>query len=454
MAHALEQQGDRDEAIAVFDDLRRLRPDNGRHLSCQAVALKARGRSQEAAPIFEAAVAANRAKIREVPEDLFAHANLGFALIHQGKLEEASAEYRQAIRIRPDYAGYHNNLGVALARQGKLDEAVVEYRAATRIQPDFIDPHLNLGTLRYNRKHGYTSAEAEFRAAIRLQPDHASAHNNLGVALERQGKLEEAVAEHRAAVQLETDNANAHDNLGWALQQQGKLEEASQEYRAAIRIQPDYASAHDLLGEAFEQQGRWEEAITEFRAVARLRPESDEAHNKLGDALAQQRKLEEATAQYRAAFTLGNESAGAHNGLAWRLARPPDLGRLRATEALEHAHKAVSLVPANDDYHTTLALAEYRAGHFAEAIAAARRALEQGGAHAGYRSFFLAMAHWRRGETDRARCVFDRAVAWTRTNDPRNAELLQFWREAAALLGRNGPDAAATARLPADVFAH
>jgi hypothetical protein len=130
--------------------------------------------------------------------------------------------------------------------------------------------------------------------------------------------------------------------------------------------------AHDNLGEAFAQQGRWEEAITEFRTVAKLRPESGEAHNKLGDDLAQQGKWEEATAQYRAAFALGNESAGAHNGLAWRLARRPELGQLQAAVALEHARKAVDLEPVNDDYHATLGLAEYRAGHFAEAIAAAR----------------------------------------------------------------------------------
>jgi hypothetical protein len=70
--------------------------------------------------------------------------------------------------------------------------------------------------------------------------------------------------------------------------------------------------------------------------------------------------------------------------------------------------------------------------------------------------FFLAMARARKGEMDRAAEWFDKAVAWTRKHAPKDAELLRFWSEAAALLGRALPDAAQLARLPellADVFA-
>ena len=66
--------------------------------------------------------------------------------------------------------------------------------------------------------------------------------------------------------------------------------------------------------------------------------------------------------------------------------------------------------------------------------------------------FFLAMALWQHGQKDRSRSYFDEAVAWTRKNDPKNPDLLLFWREAAALLGRPSPDVPAD-ELPADVFA-
>ena len=103
-------------------------------------------------------------------------------------------------------------------------------------------------------------------------------------------------------------------------------------------------------------------------------------------------------------------------------------------------------------------MTEYRADHLAESIAAAQRALEldTAGKLNGYHWFPLAMAHSKRDETDQARGYFDRGVAWTREHDPRNVDLLQFWAEAAALLGRPGPALADPARLPglpADVFA-
>jgi len=59
------------------------------------------------------------------------------------------------------------------------------------------------------------------------------------------------------------------------------------------------------------------------------------------------------------------------------------------------------------------------------------------------------MALWQQGVKDRSRSFLDQAVSWTRKNDPKNANLLAFWREAAKLLGQPGP----LPDLPADPFA-
>ena len=69
LAHALEARGDSDEAIAVFRDLKRLRPGNARHLGCLGRALKEKGLSREASEMLEAAVAAGREAIRLKPDD-------------------------------------------------------------------------------------------------------------------------------------------------------------------------------------------------------------------------------------------------------------------------------------------------------------------------------------------------------------------------------------------------
>ncbi len=55
--------------------------------------------------------------------------------------------------------------------------------------------------------------------------------------------------------------------------------------------------------------------------------------------------------------------------------------------------------------------------------------------------FFQAMVRWQKGYKDEARKWLDKAVAWTKQNQPKNLELHQFWTEAAELLGLPGPGA-------------
>ena len=70
LAHLLERKGETDQAIAVFQDLARLRPKDGRHLVCLGEVLQGRGRSQEAKTALDAAIGTLRAAIGLEPEPL------------------------------------------------------------------------------------------------------------------------------------------------------------------------------------------------------------------------------------------------------------------------------------------------------------------------------------------------------------------------------------------------
>lgn len=58
-------------------------------------------------------------------------------------------------------------------------------------------------------------AEARFRwqKVLSAEPGNGVAHNNLGVALEREGKIEEAVEHYRLAVKALPENEYARKNL-------------------------------------------------------------------------------------------------------------------------------------------------------------------------------------------------------------------------------------------------
>ena len=105
--------------------------------------------------------------------------------------------------------------------------------------------------------------------------DDGAAHNSLGLALQEQGKLDEAIEQYRTAIRLDPEDALTHSFLGDALYAQGKLDEATEQYRTTIqldRLRPmpprGLALAHNNLGIALKAQGKGDEAE---RAFARAR---------------------------------------------------------------------------------------------------------------------------------------------------------------------------------------
>jgi eukaryotic-like serine/threonine-protein kinase len=374
LAHALGSKGEREEEIAIFKDLKRLRPGSGRHLGCLGRALLEQDRSREATLALEEAAAANREAIRSRPLDAYPYFSLGFALVKQGNTADAIVEYVKAIKLQPNDATFHDNLCEAMYMEGKLDEAIEEHRKAVALQPDFANAYNTLGRILTELKGDHRAAAAAFREAIKLQPDFAPFRVNLGLALEKLDELDTAITEYRRAIELNRSLADPH--MG--------------------------------LGEIYEFQGKRAEAIVEYRTATGLGRNRADAHNLLASILA---KAQHGTVQER-------------------------------REALDSARRAVVLAPKDGDYHATLALALFRAGDWDESIAAAQASNKLTKGMEASNWFILAMALWRKGEKDRSRSFFEQAVSWTTKHDPKDANLLAFWREAALLRGDPGPDSA------------
>ena len=56
-------------------------------------------------------------------------------------------------------------------------------------------------------------AEHRFRQALELNKEMASYHNNLAVALEAQGRIDEALTEYEAGLKLDPANKEIYENL-------------------------------------------------------------------------------------------------------------------------------------------------------------------------------------------------------------------------------------------------
>ena len=148
-----------------------------------------------------------------------------------------------AIKVtRNNYVAYAG-LGAALAREGKYEQAVEYLTTAIAIRSDMPHYHLCLGNV-YFTMGKYAKAADSYAKGLSANPD-----------------LEDA----QKSLQLGIDTSLVHYNFGMALQNQGKFDEAIREYRAAIRLKPNLGPAHNNLAVVLYSAGNYDEAWSEVQ---------------------------------------------------------------------------------------------------------------------------------------------------------------------------------------------
>jgi Flp pilus assembly protein TadD len=93
----------------------------------------------------------------------------------------------------------------------------------------------------------WKNSETLFRHALDVTRDNWLAQNNLGVALERTGRVQEAIGHYEQAVRIRPGHAETLNNLGDALSRVGKLSAAIVQYEQALQIEPDLPGAQNNL---------------------------------------------------------------------------------------------------------------------------------------------------------------------------------------------------------------
>ena len=201
-----------------------------------------------------------------------------------------------------------------------------------------------------------------YQRAIALQPEYAPAYNNLGAALHAKGRHDEAIATYQQALRLRPDFPLAHYNLANALNDAGRPREAAEHFRIALQTISGSADVHNNLGIALMGEGKAAEAIAEFRIAVQLEPESAASRRNLADALASARRYDEAIDEFGRAARI-DPTGSAHY----------DLGNLfleldRTEEAIAAFRAALKLAPRSVEAHNNLGIALGIQGRLDEAI--------------------------------------------------------------------------------------
>jgi tetratricopeptide (TPR) repeat protein len=258
-------------STTLFEHALRARPGNWPVMNGMADLLKDDvGRLDEAVSLW-------REALRLRPEDVLMRSNLARALLAKGQTEEAIAECREALRLAPADARSHSTLAKALRAQGRLAEARKHYERALELDPRYPEAHYRLAIL-LAEQGSFEEAVPHYREMLRLDPPgFPEAHYNLGVTLGRLGSTEEAISHYREALRADPAYTRAWFNLGILLGRQGRMDEAVSCYRKVLLIRPDFAEAHYLLGSVYARQGNRAEALQHYRTLQGLNASLAEA---------------------------------------------------------------------------------------------------------------------------------------------------------------------------------
>ena len=318
------------------------------------------------------------------PEQLFRE-----AVDAQRRGDDATAvhKYQDLIKLRPDIVEAHANLGAALAHLGRFDEAIVQYRAALAKVPNNTGLRLNLA-LAYYKKDDFPSAARELKPLHDTTPADVRVATLLGECYARQGNNAEAIAILAPLEAAHPDDLDLAWALGQALIQQGRLaeglagvekvaagrdsaeawllagdtafrlnfyERAQKDADAAMHINPRLPGLYTLQGKVLQVLGDDQAAIVALKKALDADPNDFEAHLTLGAVLNVERDTDGAKQHVERALQLRPSSPLARFEMA-RIERT--LGQLDA--AVRDMEKVEHDDPAWLQLHVELAALYYR----------------------------------------------------------------------------------------------
>jgi protein O-GlcNAc transferase len=220
---------------------------------------------------------------------------------HRGKqFSEAEALYERILESRPRNGAVLNLLGVIRCQRGDFAGGISLLEQSIGIEK-VRETYRNLG-LALQIEGRLDDAVAAYRNACGLEPQNPEPRLELGSILLQAGRPLEALTELRAAIDIRSNLAEAHAALGETLRTLGRQEEAQAAYGVALAFKADLADAHLGIAALLLQRHRLEEALAAYLIGLKLKPDALEALAQLGCLLQELGRPEEARDAFRRAF--------------------------------------------------------------------------------------------------------------------------------------------------------
>jgi tetratricopeptide (TPR) repeat protein len=117
-------------------------------------------------------------------------------------------------------------------------------------------------------------AIAEYREMLKLNPAHSQIHGSVGIDLVKMGRPAEALEEYRQGLNGDPQNPVLHHAAGCALVALGNYRAAIEEFRQALQLNPRYAETRLELAKIYYSNGQETEGTYELMAAVRAEPDN------------------------------------------------------------------------------------------------------------------------------------------------------------------------------------
>ncbi|MDD5594473.1 MAG: tetratricopeptide repeat protein [Candidatus Margulisbacteria bacterium] len=269
LAEALYRQGNYSEAVELYHQLLRVKPD-----------------------LIEEIIKGYHEVLDTCPDQVLARAYLGEALLAKNLVLEALDEFgkmveadptvadtvikkcREVLRAQPQLLPAHTILGRAYLAKGDYQRAAVEGEGAIAIDKNLTSAYLLLGEA-YSRLNLLRKASQTLRTALMLDPADIEIHEKYRQVREKEIELE--IEGLKTRLHEDQWKLSLHLDLAKLYLDKGNREEAVRESQLAQKDQAKAAAAFSLLGGIYRADGRFDLAAEQYNRALAAAPAPDQA---------------------------------------------------------------------------------------------------------------------------------------------------------------------------------
>ena len=227
----------------------------------------------------EQAIADYRELLRLDPSIAPAYNNLGRLYFNAGRLPEAIATLQKGLRLQPDMAPAQVMLGASYLQAGDAEKSLEPLQIGVKAMPDdtFARHSLIRALTRLGRRE---EAAAQLQELLQRDPNDQESWYLLGKL-----QLEQSQASFARVHEINANSAIAHQLSGEIMESMKNTPGAVAEYKQAIALAPQDLDALSHLANLYWSTGDWAQALPLLKSYSQQSPSDCFGHWKLANTL-------------------------------------------------------------------------------------------------------------------------------------------------------------------------